>query len=71
MAQEITRELVTVVEGPKGKAEIFEIIKPSPPEMAQEGQLVEYEVRFGSDSQVFKALGEAYLVAGELSGTKT
>lgn len=64
-------ELLTVVEGPRGKAEIFEIIKPSPPEMAREGQLVEYEVRFGGQRQVFKALGEAYIVAGELTGTPT
>jgi hypothetical protein len=71
MPGEVTRELLTVIDGPKGKAEIFEVIKPSPPEMALEGQLVEYEVKFGSDTQTFAALGEAYVTAGELSGTKT
>jgi hypothetical protein len=68
MAPDQTRELLTVIDGPKGKAEIYEVIKPSPKEMALEGQLVEYEVRFGDQTQTFAALGEAYVVAGELSG---
>jgi hypothetical protein len=63
--------VLTTVEGPNGTAEIIEVIKPSPKEMALEGQLVEYQVRFKGQTQTFLALGEAYVVAGELAGTPT
>ena len=55
-------ESVAVIEGPKGKAEIFEIFTS--------GKL-EYEVRFGGQAQKFKNLGEAYVEAGEKAGKKT
>lgn len=60
-------ELVTAVEGPKGKAEIFEI----PKAMESGGQQFEYDVRFNGQSQVCKSLGEAYITAGELAGVHT
>lgn len=59
--------LVTTVEGPKGKAEIFEIAQPEP----SGGQRFVYRVRFNSQEQECKALGEAYITAGELAGVKT
>ena len=63
----MAESLVTTVEGPKGKADIFEIPKPMP----SGGQQFEYEVRFQGQIQACKALGEAYIIAGELSGTPT
>lgn len=59
--------LVTTVEGPKGKAEIYEIVQP----VESGGQRFEYEVRYNGETQTCKALGEAYIVAGELAGTPT
>ncbi|MEK7215254.1 MAG: hypothetical protein AAB289_06640 [Chloroflexota bacterium] len=60
-------ELVTVVDGPKGKAEVFEVAKA----LESGGQQFEYDVRFGGTSQVCKSLGEAYITAGELAGVQT
>ncbi len=54
---------VTVVEGPKGKAEIYELWSP--------GKAMEYQIKFGSQTVTYKSLGEAYIEAGELTGTKT
>lgn len=59
--------LLTTIEGPKGKAEIFEVVQP----VESGGQRFEYEVRYNKETQVCKALGEAYIVAGELAGVKT
>ena len=53
----------TVVEGPKGTAEIYEVKKP-------DGQSA-YELRFNGDTKVYAALGEAYFDAGEKVGKKT
>ena len=55
-------EEVVVIEGPKGKAGIYEIFN--------QGKL-EYEVRFQGQASKFKNLGEAYVEAGEKTGTKT
>ena len=63
----MSEELVSSVEGPKGKADIYEIAK----QVSGGGQQVEYEIRFQGTVQVCKALGEAYITAGELSGTPT
>ena len=54
---------VTVVEGPKGKAEVFEV--------AITGGSSEYEVRFQGKTDKYKSLGEAYIEAGQKAGTKT
>jgi hypothetical protein len=59
MANEVA---VAVIEGPKGKAEIYEIFNL--------GRL-EYEVRFEGQMQKYKNLGEAYFEAGQRTGTKT
>ena len=59
--------VVATVEGPLGKAEIYEVTNTS-----ESGALqIEYEVRKGTEVQKFPALGAAYIVAGELTGTKT
>jgi hypothetical protein len=50
---------VAVIEGPKGKAEIYESVVRN---------IIEYEVRFNGQSKIFNNLGEAYIEAGELSG---
>ena len=55
-------ESVAIIEGPKGKAEIFEIFAS--------GKLV-YEVRYEGQAQQFKNLGEAYVEAGQKAGKKT
>ena len=51
------------VEGPKGKAEIYEIFG--------DGRSLEYQVKCNGETQIYKSLGEAYIEAGELVGTKT
>ena len=54
---------VSVVEGPKGKAEIYEIWAG--------GRLIEYQLKFGGDVEVHPNIGSAYIAAGEKTGTKT
>lgn len=59
--------LVATVDGPLGKAEIYEVTSTLP-----SGALaVAYEVRSGSELQTYPALGAAYIAAGELTGSKT
>lgn len=60
MAEEI---LITEVEGPRGTAEIFEVTLPS--ERAIE---VEYAVVFGDERKSVPSLGEAHLLANQLTG---
>ena len=55
---------VAVIEGPKGKAEIYESVSAAL-------QAIEYKVKFNEETQTFNNLGEAYLTAGELAGTQT
>jgi hypothetical protein len=55
---------VAVINGPKGTAEIFESI-------ATAAQALEYQVKFKDETRTFNNLGEAYLTAGELTGTQT
>jgi hypothetical protein len=50
---------VAVIEGPKGKAEIYETLVRN---------ILEYEVKFNDTSKTFNNLGEAYIEAGELVG---
>jgi hypothetical protein len=54
---------VAVVEGPKGKAEIYEIFG--------DGRNLEYQVKHNDKVETFKSLGEAYIEAGEMVGTRT
>ena len=55
------QQQVAVVEGPKGKAEIIEVIEPGK---------MEYIVNFDGKKEVYKSLGEAYIEAGGKVGTK-
>jgi hypothetical protein len=57
------RASVTVVEGPNGKAEVFEVQGP-------DGQPA-YEVSFKGKTERYVAIGEAYVVAGQKAGVKT
>jgi hypothetical protein len=58
-----TETPVTVVEGPNGKAEVFEVKKP-------DGQTA-YELRFQGKKELYMAIGEAYVEAGAKAGVKT
>jgi hypothetical protein len=60
MAEETS---LAVVEGPKGKAEIYEVADPNKTPV--------YQVRISGQTYEYKSLGEAYIEAGEKSGTKT
>ena len=64
MAQNTTsNDPVAVVDGPNGKAEIFEIYT--------EGRNMEYKIVFNGQAETFPSLGEAYIEAGNRAGTKT
>ena len=54
---------VATLDGPNGKAEIYEVWSA--------GQLKGYEVYFGGQVESFPNLGEAYITAGEKAGVKT
>jgi hypothetical protein len=53
---------VAVIEGPNGKAEIFEYLVRN---------IIEYQVKFNDEVKTFNNLGEAYLEAGDLTGKDT
>lgn len=61
------KALVATCDGPLGKAEIYEV----PLENADGGLQLQYEVLFEGKVETYRALGEAYLVAGEKSGSPT
>lgn len=70
--------LYLVVEGPKGKAEVFEVIQEVPKDAQQrEGWVssrpgdTRYDVRFAGASQSFWSEGEAAIAAQELAGAAT
>jgi hypothetical protein len=66
---EATRTLLRTVEGPKGKAEIYEILEASNSDATVGGEVVNYEVMFNNETHSARALGEASIVAEELAGT--
>lgn len=59
--------LVATIEGPLGKADLYEVERTNPNGSIE----VEYEVRAGQKIEKFAALGAAYITAGEMTGTKT
>jgi hypothetical protein len=63
----LAETLVATVEGPLGKAELYEVTK----NLADGALEIEYEVRAGPDVRKFAALGAAYIEAGEMTGSKT
>lgn len=54
---------VAVVEGPNGTASILEDFGPDKP--------LAYRLIFNGQTEHYKSLGEAYIVAGEKAGVKT
>jgi hypothetical protein len=68
--------LYTALDGPKGRAEIYEVSEivvggPLPDSLhGQRPVDVHYVVRFGSERQTFLAEGEAVEAAKELSGAE-
>ena len=60
-------DLVTTVEGPYGKAEVYEVI-----DQASSGDMrFVYQVRFQGGAETYQSLGEAYASAGERVGART
>jgi hypothetical protein len=66
---EATRTLLRTIDGPRGKAEIYEILEASNSDVTVGGEVVNYEVLFNNEKHPARALGEASLVAEELTGT--
>ena len=70
----MAESLYTTVEGPKGRADVFEVTQEfeKDPLVSSQGTSrpwdIRYEVRFGSDRQSFWAEGEAVTVAKQLVG---
>lgn len=67
--------LYTVVEGPKGKVEVYEVTQDKEPDAWQQASKasarmsdVLYEIRFGKARQSFWQEGEAVSVASEWAG---
>ena len=55
---------IAEVKGPNGTARIFEIMK-------RETRTIDYVVDFNGNRQTFGSMGEAYIEAGALTGTRT
>ncbi len=65
------RELITTIEGPKGKAEVYEVSEGGSPTSATSGVMSStYEVVMGSSTETVMTLGEASIVAHEMSGAE-
>ncbi len=63
------RELITVIEGAKGKAEVYEVSEGGSTTSATSGVMSStYEVVCGSTTESVMTLGEASIIAHELSG---
>ena len=66
MEAKLAREFIESFEGPKGKADLYEVVKTSPARPHVEE--VEYEVVFRGASQSRLTIGEASILACELAG---
>ena len=62
------RALLTVIEGPKGKAEVYELSEGPTTTVTSGVTTTTYEVVCGSERQTMLTLGEASIVAHELAG---
>ena len=62
---EASRELLRTFEGPRGKADVFEIVGT---EGRRGVEQVEYEVVYGNDRRMVGTMGEAAIIATELTG---
>ena len=61
---ELTEEVVDTIEGPKGTADILEIMRP----VEGSGVEIEYAVVYGGNRTEFRSLGEAHVLANQLTG---
>lgn len=65
--QDLTnREFIEAFEGPNGKAELYEVVKTNPERPYVED--VAYEIVFDGRSETRLTVGEASILACELSG---
>jgi hypothetical protein len=65
------RVLITTIEGPKGNADVFEVTEESSSGTATSGVATSvYEIVCGSAKETVPTLGEASIIAHELSGAK-
>jgi hypothetical protein len=62
---DVTEEVVDTIEGPHGAADILEIMRP----VAGAGTDIEYAVVFAGKRTDFRSLGEAHILANQLTGT--
>jgi hypothetical protein len=63
----MSKELIESFEGPKGRAEVYEVVTAGEGAMAVE--TVDYEVLLNGDTaETVKSMGEAAILAAELSG---
>ena len=60
----VTEEVVDTIEGPRGSADIIEIMRP----VEGSGVEVEYAVVFGGQRTEFRSLGEAHVLANQVTG---
>jgi hypothetical protein len=60
----MSEEVVDTIEGPKGSADIVEIMRPAAGNVVE----IEYAVVFGSQRTGFRSLGEAHILANQLTG---
>ena len=61
---EVTEEIVDTIEGPGGSADILEIMRP----VEGAGTEIEYAVMFKGNRTNFRSLGEAHVLANQLTG---
>ena len=66
MQDATARELVEAFTGPSGTAEVYEVVKTNPSRPYVED--VEYEIVFNDQSEFRLTVGEASILACELSG---
>ena len=62
------RTLITAIEGPKGKAEVWEIEEETTGTVTSGVASSTYEIVCGSSKETTLTLGEASIVAHELAG---
>jgi hypothetical protein len=60
----MSEEAVTTIEGPNGTADILEIMRPAGSSVVE----IEYAVVFGDQRTGFRSLGEAHILANQLTG---
>jgi len=61
-----TKSVLTTIEGPNGKADLYEVEGGGGAHVE-----IEYVVEFKGESHKFLTMGEAYIEAGVLAGTPT